>query len=526
MLAVIVERDYLPSVRATMAPPVQKRAVMADVSDWADFCAALELDRLVPDSYRKYRPAVVDGLSFFLENLSEERTWAILAEQLALPVGADVEQRLVAIARHCPALHKLGQVLARDRRLPESFRTLLQSLETMPSELSVEEGRALVEAELGPLSSRRIVIDEPPLAEASVAVVIPFVWHDSPSEAPRHGVFKLLKAGIEAKLAEDLDLLQRIGALLDERCRTYQLPRIEYEQTFIQVRDLLAGEVRLDQEQAHLAAARPLFGQNPDVIIPEVHHLSTPRLTAMERVFGRKVTEAVTLTPAARRRLAGAIVETLIARPLWSNGRPTMFHADPHAGNLFATDDGRLAILDWSLVGYLRKEDQIGLTQVLLGAMTLDSERIGRAIAALADEQIDQVALADVLQTRMHLLREGAWPGFDWLMGLMDAAVTEAGGQFDAGLVMFRKVLQTLDGVVKDVSPDCRVDRVMALSLAKRLAAEWHQRAYAEPRSREFSTHFSNLDLAQLLVSTPIIGSRYALAMQAEVLSARGVGAD
>ena len=493
---------------------------MADASDWADFCEALDLGRLVPEGYWRYRPAVVEGLSFFLANLPEERTGAILAEQLALPADAGVEQRLVAMARHCPALHKLGQVLARDRHLPESFRALLQSLETMPSDLGIDEGRALVEAELGPLASCGITIDEPPLAEASVAVVIPFVWHENWGEAPRHGVFKLLKAGIEAKLEEDLDLLQRIGALLDERCQAYRLPQIDYEQTFIQVRDLLAWEVRLDHEQAHLAAARSLFAGVAEVIIPEVHHLSTPRLTAMQRVFGRKVTEAAPLTPAARRKLAAAIVEALIARPLWSNGPATMFHADPHAGNLFATDDGRFAILDWSLVGHLRKEDQVGLTQILLGAMTLDGERIGRAIAALADQRIDHAALADVVRTRMQRLRDGTWPGFDWLMGLMDAALTEAGGRFDAGLVMFRKVLQTLDGVVKDISPDCRVDRVMALSLAKRLAGECTRRAYAEPRSHDFATHFSNLDLTQLLVSSPIIGSRYALALQAEMLSA------
>ena len=33
--------------------------------------------------------------------------------------------------------------------------------------------------------------------------------------------------------------------------------------------------------------------------------------------------------------------------------KPAMFHGDPHAGNLFLTDDNRLAILDWSLVGSL-----------------------------------------------------------------------------------------------------------------------------------------------------------------------------
>lgn len=491
---------------------------MATETEWADFCEALDLGRLVPQGYRRYRPAVVDGIAYFLENLSEERTVAILADQMVLPIDAGVEHRLVAIARHCPALHKLGQVLARDHRLPESFRSLLQTLEMMPSELGVEEAREFVEAELGPLARYGIVIDQPALAEASVAVVIPFKWHDNEVET-RHGVFKLLKPGIEEKLEEDLNLLQRIGALLDERCEAYRLPRINYEDTFLQVRDLLAWEVRLDQEQAHLAAARSSFAGVPRVIIPEVHPLSTPRVTVMQRVFGRKVTDVSTQTDGQRRKLAATIVEELIARPLWSQG-PTMFHADPHAGNLFTTDDDRLAILDWSLVGFLRKEDQIALTRILLGALTLDGARIGDAIAALADQRIDHATLVDVVRGRMNQLRDGSWPGFEWVMGLMDEAVTEAQGRFDAGLVMFRKVLQTLRGVVGDVSPDCHVDRVMMFSLVKRLAGEWYRRACAEPRSREFATHFSNLDLTQLLVSSPIIGSRYALALQSGLLTA------
>ena len=68
---------------------------------------------------------------------------------------AGINERIVAIARKCPALHKLGQVLARDRRLQPELRQLLQGLESMPSPLSVEEARALAEAELGPLRRSR-----------------------------------------------------------------------------------------------------------------------------------------------------------------------------------------------------------------------------------------------------------------------------------------------------------------------------------------------------------------------------------
>jgi ubiquinone biosynthesis protein len=65
-------------------------------------------------------------------------------------------------------------------------------------------------------------------------------------------------------------------------------------------------------------------------------------MTAMERVDGRKVTDPGS-SPRERRRLARTLIEALIAQPFWSDSAASaIFHADPHAGNLFVTDDGRL----------------------------------------------------------------------------------------------------------------------------------------------------------------------------------------
>ena len=477
--------------------------------DWSAFIDALALDALVPPAYEVYRPAIVDGLIFFLEHLGEDRAFAILAEQALLPADAGINQRVVAIARCCPALHKLGQVLARDRRLSAELRQLLQGLESMPSTLGLDEARALAEAELGPLADLGIRIDEPPLAEASVAVVVPFEA-ERPGGEPLRGVLKLLKPGIEAALADELETLQRIGALLDERCEAYGLPRIAYEDTFRDVRALLAREIRLDQEQAHMRAARIAWAGLPQVVIPEVYPFSTPRVTAMQRIDGAKVTDAAAALPRrARRRLGDLIIRALIAQPVWSVGEGTsLFHADPHAGNLFATPDGKLAILDWSLVGALSKADRVALTQIVIGALTLDASRIRAAIDGLSQGRSDGAALQAVIDERIATLRNGAFPGMAWVTGLLDAAAPQARCRFDGDLLMFRKVLQTLEGVVADVSAAARPDRVLVVTVLKALAAEWGQRLCALPFSRHFATHLSNLDLTQLWASAPLIGQR------------------
>ena len=89
----------------------------------------------------------------------------------------------------------------------------------------------------------------------------------------------------------------------------------------------------------------------------------------------------------------------------------------------------------------------------------------------------------------------------------MDEATTRARCRFAGNLIMFRKVLRTLEGVVADVSPEYRPDRVLLAAFLRQLAVEWGQRPFAIPFSRHFATHFSNLDLTQLLASAPVVGT-------------------
>lgn len=479
--------------------------------DWTDFCTTLDFGTLVPDEFDRYRPAITDGLTFFLSSLSPARTFAILAEQAALPDDTGLDERLVAIARHSPALHKLGQVLARDRRLPLRFRRLLQHLESMQPTQDLAEVRAALEAELGPLSQIGVSLDEPPLAEASVAVVVPFTWQDGdgPDGQRRRGVFKLLKSGVEDRLDEDLQLLQCVGARLDERCHQYGLPEIDYEATFAQVRDLLRLEVHLEKEQEHLTAARAAYAGMDSVVVPQLYPFSTARVTAMERIDGCKVTDAGTLSAAARRDLAALIAEALIAHPLWSPDPSAMFHADPHAGNLLVTGDRKLAILDWSLVGSLKKSDRICLAQLLLGAITLDARQIVRAISGLAEGPVDEPLLRRIVDDRLRCIPQRAWPGPAWVTDLMDDVVTKARVRFGPGLILFRKVLLTLKGVMSDVSEDVSLGLALAKPFLAQFGREWGRRLLAPPFARDFGTHIANADIAQLLLFAPLTTWRY-----------------
>jgi predicted unusual protein kinase regulating ubiquinone biosynthesis (AarF/ABC1/UbiB family) len=55
--------------------------------------------------------------------------------------------------------------------------------------------------------------------------------------------------------------------------------------------------------------------------------------------------------------------------------RHSLFHADPHPGNISVTDDGRLILYDFGMVGRLDPETRIRLIRLYLGLLDKDPER-------------------------------------------------------------------------------------------------------------------------------------------------------
>src|SRR5690348_2596533 len=142
--------------------------------DWAFLIDESALAAVLPDEYARFRRPLSGALAVFLAGLPPARQAAILAEQAALPAAAGAAERLALLARGCPTLHKLGQVLARDRRLAAELRRHLQELESLPPSVPLETIQDTLVRELGPLGRLGVTLEPPALAEASVAVVVPF----------------------------------------------------------------------------------------------------------------------------------------------------------------------------------------------------------------------------------------------------------------------------------------------------------------------------------------------------------------
>ena len=127
------------------------------------------------------------------------------------------------------------------------------------------------------------------------------------------------------------------------------------------------------------------------------------------------------------------------------------------------TTDGRLAILDWSLVGFLGEQERVAMGQILLAAITLnngtDCHRTGRLAEA---DRVDRIALSEVVDNWLRRIRRGHFPGLTWLVGMLDEATQTAGLRVAADLMLFRKSLLTLEGVIGELgADDFQIDNVV-----------------------------------------------------------------
>jgi ubiquinone biosynthesis protein len=479
------------------------------IVDWNTLIDEQALAALLPGNYARFARPVKEGLVVFLSGLPAAIQKSIIAAQATLPATATLSERLGLLAAGCPALHKLAQVLARDHRLAEELRRELRPLESLPPTVDFETIRAVLVKELGPLESRAVRLLGPAIAEASVAVVIPF--RDLGSSSPREGVLKVLKPGIEERLELELELLGSVGSHLVEKCAELSIPQLDYRDTFEQVCDKLRWEIRLDQEQRHLLEAAALYKDDREVQIPALLDQCTSRVTAMERVFGVKVTDHGLDRTAAKRRLSEIVSRALVAQPVFSRENCALFHGDPHAGNLLYTQDRRLAILDWSLVGHLSESERIAMGQIILSAVTLNASRIVAVLAELNTQgQVNQSGLRTVVDRWLCRVRYGQFPGLTWLVGMLDEATQSSRLRMGQDIMIFRKSLHTLEGVVRDLgTEDAEIEKMVFVEFLLQFGREWPERWFSSPTSRSFATRLSNMDIAATILGLPLAAARF-----------------
>ena len=473
----------------------------------------LEITRLcdvIPERHNVYRQIVHDGVVFLICHISEERFIHMLLEQFLLSDETTSEQRLLEFVKHMPTLHKLGQVIARNQNVDASFRMWLVHLENGIRSVTFETVKGSIEKELSHFPERNSIQISPIiLAEASVAAVVPFVWERDYQQSVK-GVFKVLKPRIREYLYEELRIVDELACFYDSHRQDYTLKDFPFVSTFEDIKTLLLREIELSGEQKNLKLAYTFFGYEPFIKIPQVLAMSTKTMTAMEEVQGWKVTEAP-LSNEERRKCSKQIFHSLIAAPLFSHESESLFHGDPHGGNIFIIrhnhlDKIQVALLDWSLAGTLSRIQRYHVIRLCFAILFNDNDLIYKEIEALAEEQLGHEQTLKVKTLINQELRSSSSMAHQWVkrtFNLIDNIAVN-GVRFPSNLLLYRKAVFTLEGILEELDPDFDLDTCMKDFLTEILVEEFPYRYWSLwfplwERPDQYKTLLSNSDIVFML---------------------------
>ena len=286
---------------------------------------------------------------------------SILPDEIAAEhETAPAEDLAKDLERLGPTFIKLGQLLStRADLLPGPYLDALERLQDQIEPVAYEQVERIVSGELGVRLSKAFADFDPvPLATASLAQV-----HRAYMRDGRAVVVKVQRPDIRDLIVGDLEALGEIGHFLDEHTELGK--RYEFENMLVNLRKSLLRELDFTIEARNLSTIGQNLAEFEDIVIPEpIEDFTTTRILTMEYISGKKITA---LNPLRLLDIDGAsLAEELFSAYLKQFLVDGIFHADPHPGNVFLTDDDRIALLDLGMVGRITRTFQDNLLRLLL----------------------------------------------------------------------------------------------------------------------------------------------------------------
>ena len=259
-----------------------------------------------------------------------------------------------------PTFIKLGQLLStRADLLPGPYLEALERLQDHIEPFPYEDVERIVSGELGVRISKAFADFDPvPLAAASLAQV-----HRAEMRDGREVVVKVQRPDIREVIVADLEALGEIAHFLDQHTELGR--RYEFDNMLVNLRKSLLKELDFTIEANNLHTISENLAEFENIVIPEpIDDFTTTRVLTMEYIAGKKITA---LNPLRLLEIDGGLLaDELFHAYLKQFLIDGLFHADPHPGNVFLTDDNRIALLDLGMVGRVTGTFQDNLLRLLL----------------------------------------------------------------------------------------------------------------------------------------------------------------
>ncbi|XP_038699504.1 uncharacterized aarF domain-containing protein kinase At1g71810, chloroplastic [Tripterygium wilfordii] len=373
----------------------------------------------------------------YIDNLMEK------SEEMFEIRAAELRRILVELG---PAYIKIAQaVSSRPDLIPPSYLDELSLLQDRITPFSTEVALNMIERELGlPVDKLFSEISPEPVAAASLGQVYQAKLHSSGQIV----AVKVQRPGVQAAIALDILILRFIAGVI-KKARKFNT---DLQAVVDEWASSLFREMDYKKEANNGRKFRELYGGIQDVLVPEMYaELTTRRVLVMEWVEGQKLSEVKDLY----------LVEIGVYcsfNQLLENG---FYHADPHPGNFLRTYDGKLAYLDFGMMGEFKQELRDGFIEACLHLVNRDFDALAKDFVTLgllpptADKEAVTKSLTGIFQDAVA--KGVSNISFGDLLGNLGATMYKFKFQIPSYFSLVIRSLAVLEGIAISFNPNYKV---------------------------------------------------------------------
>ena len=255
---------------------------------------------------------------------------------------------------------KFGQLLAsRPDLVGERISEELSQLHDDNPPVGYEDIKEMIETELGGnIEDLFAEFSKTALATASIAQV-----HEAKLPTGERVAVKVQKPNVAEIVETDLSIMKFIANESDRfntSLKHLNLPAVLHE-----FDKSIHKEMDFDNELMNIKHLNDNFIYNDKIIVPTTYpDYSTEKVLTMEYVDGIKLSEVIAgNNPKYNKILIADRIVRSYFQQLFLDG---FFHADPHPGNIFVTEDNAICYIDFGMMGSLDEDFRQDLAELMI----------------------------------------------------------------------------------------------------------------------------------------------------------------